>query len=110
MAKSTSAYLNVFVGAKLGPLGKGLSKGIGQVKGFSDKVGKLTAGITGKFAAIGAGISAAGIGVAIKGQLDGISDIGRKASDIGTSVEAFSALSYAAQLSGASKPRTCRKP
>ena len=102
MAKSTSAYLNVFVGAKLDGLSKGLKTGLGEAQGvLKTASGKITSGLTGKFAALGAGISAAGIGVAVNDQLKGITDIGRKASDIGTSVEAFSALAFAAQASGA---------
>lgn len=51
--------INVLVGASLGPLQKGLKKGVGLVKGFSSQASKIVAG-------------GGGIGGAITGALGGI--------------------------------------
>ncbi|NBE05927.1 phage tail tape measure protein [Paragemmobacter ruber] len=80
---------------------KGLTAAQKSLAGFDRRMKAIGNGI----AAAGAAMSAAGatIGMAIRGQIDQADAMGETAEKLGVSVEAYSALSYAANVLGVSQ-------
>lgn len=97
---ATIGIINIGMSLSTAGLAKGLSTARGALGSFTSAITSSGAAFAGFATAIGAGAAVAGLTALTKASLDSIDNTAEMASQIGTSVGAFTALQYATKLTG----------